>query len=192
MKKFSKITGEKVSKETVTSNDITDYDVLKYKIHNLMDSYLGVQMYGPITRYSVAGTVKVIGKEIFVEALMNVLEEFSSKEKIKLLESLKYQISDWEVIDNNITVINENIDIISNSKLTMSKNKIKFFIEKYKNVDELFDKIKSSSLKIKDPETLKLRSIAAVKMISENSYPSFVLNKISEIYNNKYLDSQRG
>jgi len=192
MKKFSKITGEKISKEPEVSNDITDYDVLKYKIHSLMDSYLGVQMYGPITRYSVAGTVKVIGKEIFIEALMNVLEEFSSKEKVKLLESLKYQISDWNVIDGNINTINENINLISNSKLTTSKNKIKFFIEKYKNNDELFDKIKSSSLKIKDTETLKLRSIAAKKMISENSYPSNILEKISEIYNNRYLDSQRG
>lgn len=192
MKKFSKITGEKISKEPEVSNDITDYDVLKYKIHNLMDSYLGVQMYGPITRYSVAGTVKVIGKEIFIEALMNILEEFSSKEKVKLLESLKYQISDWNVIDGNINTINENINLISNSKLITSKNKIKFFIEKYKNNDELFDKIKSSSLKIKDSETLKLRSIAAKKMISENSYPSNILEKISEIYNNRYLDSQRG
>jgi hypothetical protein len=192
MKKFSKITGEKISKEPEVSNDITDYDVLKYKIHSLMDSYLGVQMYGPITRYSVAGSVKVIGKEIFIEALMNVLEEFSSKEKVKLLESLKYQISDWNVIDGNINTINENINLISNSKLTTSKNKIKFFIEKYKNNDELFDKIKSSSLKIKDPETLKLRSIAAKKMISENSHPSNILEKISEIYNNRYLDSQRG
>lgn len=190
MKKFSKITGEKVGIQTEKEVPISEYDILKYKIHNLMDSYLGVQMYGPITRYSVAGTTKVIGKDMFVEALMDVLEEFSSNEKLKLLEGLKFNNSNWELLDNHIDSIKEHLNNVTNSKIRLHKNKIKFIIEKSKDQDDIFNKIQMSVSKIKNPKTFQLRSIAAKEMMFENIYSKDLLQKVSEIYNQKYLDTK--
>ena len=94
MKKFSNITGEKVTEQKPVEVKITESDLLKVGVLKLMDNFLRIQFYGPVTRYQVAGTAKVAGKELFVEALLDMLDEFSSKEKVKLLESMKSEITE--------------------------------------------------------------------------------------------------
>jgi len=132
MKKFSKITGETVNELKPVENKITEADLIKTGIMKLMDNYLSVQFYGPITRYQVAGTAKVVGKEMFLGALLDMLEEFSSKEKVKLLESMKSEITDWETLDNKINQLNEHLGEISESKLVAHKEKIKSLCNRYK------------------------------------------------------------
>lgn len=182
MKKFSKITGEKVAEMPEIINEITDYDVLKFKIHKLMDNYLGVQMYGPITRYSVAGSTKVIGKELFLEALMDMLDEFSSNEKVKLLENLKSESSDWKMIDSNVDKIKEHLNNITNSKLVSHKKKIRFLLESKYSLEE----IDISILKIKNPKTAYNRCLAIKELMSEENLNKDSLNKLYERYINRY------
>ena len=106
MKKFSNITGEKILQEPKVEIKINEEDVFKSKVMRLMDDFLKVQMYGPITRYHVAGTMKVSGKELFLEALMDLLNDKSNKDITKVLESLKSEIKDWKAIDEKIEEVN--------------------------------------------------------------------------------------
>ena len=186
MKKFSKITGEKVTEMPEIINEITDYDVLKFKIHKLMDSYLGVQMYGPITRYSVAGSTKVIGKELFLEALMDMLDEFSSNEKVKLLENLKSESSDWKMIDYNVDKIKEHLNNITNSKLVSHKKKIRFLLEKLSKSEDSLEEIEISISKIKNPNTAYNRCLAIKELMAEENLNKDSLNKLYERYINRY------
>ena len=103
MKKFSNITGQKVAEEPKVEIKITEADVFKSKVMSLMDDFLRVQMYGPITRYHVAGTMKVAGKELFLEALLDLLGDKSNSDKIKMLESLKSKVTHWEYLDEVTT-----------------------------------------------------------------------------------------
>lgn len=190
MKKFSKITGEKVDEQKPVEKQFTELDLMKSNIMALMDNYLGVQMYGPITRYHVAGTAKVSGKEVFLGALLDLLEEFSSKEKVKLLESLKSQSSDWELIDNKVSEIKIQIENISNSKLVPHKEKIRSIYNIYKSDKKLLmEQIDKSVSKIKNPNTAYLRHLAAESLSSELNYMSLIsekyLNKSKELKNEK-------
>ncbi len=54
MKKFSNITGQKVPQEPKSEVKITEADIFKSKVMNLLDDFLRVQIYGPITRYHVS------------------------------------------------------------------------------------------------------------------------------------------
>ena len=47
------------------------------------------------------------GKELFVEALMDFLQEKIEDKSIKVLESLKHEVKDWKSIDEKIESILE-------------------------------------------------------------------------------------
>jgi hypothetical protein len=185
MKKFSKITGVTVTEQKPVEIKTTETDLMKVGIMKLMDNYLSVRFYGPVTRYQVAGTTKVVGKEMFLEALLDMLEEFSTKEKVKLLESLKSDITDWRLLDNKIEQFNEQLKEISESKLVAHKEKIKSLCGRYSNENELLDQFDKSLSKIKSGQTAYLRSVAAKKMVSENQISSRLLLQISDKYLNK-------
>jgi len=172
MKKFSNITGEKVSEQTPVEIKVTESDLIKAGIMKLMDNFLNVQFYGPVTRYRVAGTAKVVGKEMFMEALLDMLEEFSTKDKVKLLEGMKNESNDWELLDNKISELKLNLESIKDSKLVPHKEKIKSLCNRYKNKEELLEQFDKSISKIKTKKTLELRGTAA-QMLS-NEYPVLV------------------
>jgi hypothetical protein len=182
MKKFSNITGQKVTEQKPVETKVTESDLMKAGIMTLMDNFLNVQFYGPITRYRVEGTAKVVGKEMFMEALLDMLEEFSGKEKVKLLESMKSESNDWELLDNKISEIKQLSESLSNSKLLPHKEKIKALCNRYKNKEELLEQFDKSISKIKNKETLKLRASAA--QLLSNEYP--FLKEVVIKYNNKY------
>ena len=102
MKKFSKISGSKVSEEPKVEIKVNEEDLFKTKVLNLMDQLLSIRTYGPIDRYLRAGNIKISGKEMFLEALMDILKDKSKKDEVKLLESLKSNIRDWEYLDTKI------------------------------------------------------------------------------------------
>jgi hypothetical protein len=60
-----------------------------------------VAHYGPTDRYYQAGTIKISGQELFTEALLSLWWK-AVKAQTKLLESLKSEIKDWDVIDTKI------------------------------------------------------------------------------------------
>jgi hypothetical protein len=182
MKKFSNITGQKVAEEPKVDIKITEADVFKSKVMSLMDDFLRVQMYGPITRYHVAGTMKVAGKELFIEALMDLLDAKSNGDKIKLLESLKSKMTDWKVIDETIEILNSN-----DSGLFKQKSHIKSLYNKYKSdTSFLIEQTESSAKKIKSTENALLKHRACESLLEDPNYNSDVIKQMSEKYLDRY------
>ena len=181
MKKFSNITGQKVAEEPKIEIKITEADIFKSKVMTLMDDFLKVQMYGPITRYHVAGTMKVTGKELFLEALMDLLDTKSNVDNIKLLESLKSKISDWQVID-------ETIDTIASQPTGLYKHRsvIKSLYNKYKSdTNLLIEQTEKSANKIKSSDNVFLRYKACESLLNDSEFNKDLIQKMSEKYLNR-------
>ncbi len=188
MKKFSNISGEKVTEQKpIEKKSTSEVDMLKMGIYKLMDNYLAVQMYGPITRYHVAGSMKVVGKELFLEALINMLEELTTKDKVKMLENMKNESSDWKMLDDKIDELNKNLGKFDNHILS-HKSKIKSIYNRYKGDEkELLEQIDISTSKIKNGKTAYLRTLASNSLMIDNEIPSDILRKISEKYLSKSI-----
>jgi len=176
------MTGEKVGVEPKQEIKITEADVFKTKVLKLMDDFLKVQMYGPITRYHVAGTMKVVGQELFLEALMDLLDDKSNKDKVKLLESLKLKVQDWKMIDETIEEIESKPTGLYKHKLS-----IKNIYNKYKSDSELlYEQSKKSALKLKNKETVELKLKACDSLILENELNIELLSVISKSYQERF------
>ena len=183
MKKFSKITNVKVNEQKPVETTTTELDLMKAGVKKLMDSYLNVQMYGPVTRHERAGSVKVVGKELFLEALIDFLEEFTSKDKVKVLESLKSESKDWMLIDSKIDEIKESSNQIKESKLVSHKEKVKSMIKRFNTKESLTDYLNTTLPKVKNGELAYMRSLAAKRMMKENKNP--LLKIVEESYSSK-------
>ena len=184
MKKFSKITNQTVGEQKSLEKKITEVDIMRAKIYNLMENYLRVQMDGPVDKYQRAGLVKVAGKELFLEALLSMLEEYSTTKNIKLLESMKSETSDWKLLDDKIENLNLQLETIKEGKLIPHKEKIKSIITKSKDKKVIFEQIDNSISKISNPQTALLRAQAATYLISEGVFEKELLTQIAK----KYLD----
>ena len=183
MKKFSKITNVKVNEQKPVETTTTELDLMKAGVKKLMDSYLNVQMYGPVTRHERAGSVKVVGKELFLEALIDFLEEFTSKDKVKVLESLKSESKDWKLIDSKIDEIKESTNQIKESKLVSHKEKVKSMIKRFNTKETLTDYLSTTLPKVKNGELAYMRSLSAKRMMKENKNP--LLKIVEESYSSK-------
>ncbi len=181
MKKFSNITGQKVPQEPNSEIKITEADIFKSKVMKLMDDFLRVQMYGPITRYHVAGTMKVAGKELFLEALIDLLDIKSNGDKIKMLESLKTNVTNWEILEEKIE------EIKSKPKdLYKHKSVIKSIYNKYKSdKDLLIEQTKKSALKLKSSDTINSRHIACEYLKEDSNFNAELISLMSDIYLNR-------
>jgi len=126
MKKFSNISGSKIGEEPKIEVKVTnDEDLFKYKVLNLMEKLLTVRTYGPVDRYLRAGLIKISGQEMFVEALVDLMQAKTLKEETRILESLKSTIKDWEILDNKIDEVNKKIEESElKNKIFPHKNKI--------------------------------------------------------------------
>lgn len=185
MKKFSNISGEKVNTEPkLVKNEADDF---KFKLMDLIDSCLHIQTYGPIDRYLRAGTLKIKGKDALVEALISLMSDRNLKDQNKLLESLKLDIGNWEMIDSKIETLNEKIDSISEKNKTLNhRNKL---ISLYENwggdLDFLMKMVEVDSNKISSPDAAELRALTARFMSEEGNYPSDVFKNIAEKFENR-------
>lgn len=181
MKKFSNITGQKVPQEPNSEIKITEADIFKSKVMKLMDDFLRVQMYGPITRYHVAGTMKVAGKELFLEALIDLLDIKSNGDKIKMLESLKSSITNWEILDEKIEEIKS-----SPKNLHKHRSSIKSLYNKYKSDKELLiEQTKKSSLKLKSVDSINSRHKACEYLMEDSNFNPELISIMSDIYFNR-------
>jgi hypothetical protein len=180
MKKFSKISGFNVNKPKEVKKEVTDLDKLKTGIRKLMDSYLNVRFYGPANRYSTASTMKVEGKDIFLDALLDYIEEFSNKDQIKLMESLKSESKDWELIDKKIENLKENLKEISNSNLIPHKNYIRTLIKKYNgDLDFISEFLESKKMSTESIE-IKISAIKNLIKVGEIDKKGQSLLKVFE------------
>ena len=188
MKKFSNISNVKVSEEPkVEVKQLNEEEMFKAKVMNLMEQLLSVRTYGPVDRYLRAGNIKVAGKEMFLEALMDLLKDKSSKEEKKILESLKGAVSNWEAIDSKIDEVNQKIaENQEKDKMIPHRNKLQSLYNNYGQDEEMFmNMVQESCNKITDSEKAYLRGLTAEYMANEGKYPKEVFTKVSELFKEK-------
>jgi hypothetical protein len=176
MKKFSNITGQKVNEEPkVEVKQLNEEDLFKSKLMGLMDHILSVKTYGPVDRYQRAGLIKIAGKEMLVEAILDLLSEKSIKEQTKILEGLKSEIRDWEVIDTKIESLNKQKTSLS------SRNKFKSLLENYTETDLLLKVVENDVTKIKKEKTL----VDYIQLTNESNLDSKTKNELVKIYSDR-------
>ena len=188
MKKFSNISNVKVSEEPkLEVKQLNEEEIFKVKVMNLMEQLLSIRTYGPIDRYLRAGSIKVAGKEMFLEALMDLLKDKSSKEEKKILESLKSSVSDWETIDSKIDEVNQKIaEGQEKDKMIPHRNKLKSLYNNYGQDEEMFmNMVQESCNKITKADSAYLRGLTAEYMANEGKYPKEVFTKVSELFKEK-------
>lgn len=173
MKKFSNITNQKVGEEKIEKVDKSE-DILKVKIISLIDNFLRIQSYGPVDNRFLSGSVKIEGKEVLAEAIIDLFEDTSNEDTKKVLESLKSKIKDWREIDSKIDSISENKVDISN-KLKMGK-----LLERYDG-DSLLLFIEGSVDKINNKKTL----LDYCKIIKESNLNDDLKQKTIKLYKDR-------
>ena len=188
MNKFSKISGQKVNDlpKLIKSSEEMELEQLKYSIMKLMDDTLTIRSYGSARRNILEDTVKIAGKEMFVEALMDFMSSKSQKEQIVVLESLKSSNKDWHSIDEKIGEINTKIQ---NTKfITINKNqvkKIKMFLETY-GEDERFETLLENYVsKLNDGKEAFATAMLVKEMIKNprfSIYPKKQMKDIAQQY----------
>jgi hypothetical protein len=188
MNKFSKISGQKVSDlpKLIKSPEEMEIEQLKFGLLKLMDSCLTIRSYGSARRNILEDTVKIAGKEMFIEALIDFMADKSYKEQIVLLESMKSDTKDWKSIDNKINEVNEKIQNVRN--LTVNKNqvkKIKMFLETY-GEDERFETLLENYVAKLDDGKMAYSSSLLVREMMRNTkfsiYPKKQLENIARQY----------
>lgn len=181
MKKFSNITGQKVNEEPkVEVKQLNEEELFKGKLLSLMDQFLSVRTYGPVDRHQRAGLIKVAGKELLIEAILDLLSEKSIKDQTKVLEGLKSEIRDWEVIDAKIESLDKEKTLISN------RNKFKKLLEKYQDSEFLIEKVKSNVEKIKSEKTL----IDYIQLTTESNLDTSTKTQLVKIYSDRLNNFQ--
>lgn len=188
MNKFSKISNTKVNElpKLIKSAEEMEFEQIKFGIMSLLDNCLTIRAYGSAHRNILQDTVKIAGKEMFVEALIDLMSDKSLKEQILVLESLKSSNKDWQSIDEKIMEINGKIENVRN--LTVNKNqvkKIKMFLETYSE-DERFDDLLETYVSKIDDGKDALRISNIVKEMIKNPkfsiYPQRQLKQIAKQY----------
>ena len=176
MKKFSNITGQKVNEEPKVEVKIDESELFRNRLMSLMDQFLSIQTYGPIDRHQRAGLIKIAGKEHLVEALLSLLQEKSTKDQTKLLEGLKSEIKDWEVIDNKIQILQE-----KNIPSTSNRNKFNSLVNKYDS-ETLIEFTKESVYKITDKKIIEDYTTLVSENVSLNKETKV---ELLQIYNER-------
>lgn len=179
MKKFSGITNETLGESK--ENEENELETLKSNIFFLIDGLLTVELCGPIRQYSPQA--KISGKDVFVNALLELISSKSGKDQIEILESLKSESKDWASIDYKIDKISNQIE--SSKILSESLNerkKIEKIIKIYGKSDDFEEIVEKTSLKIKDNKTSQSIGITALRMSNNPLYNKYVekLKLISE------------
>ena len=183
MKKFSSITGQKVNEEPKVeiTKQQEEMDMLKYGILKLMDNCLSIRSYGSARAELLNGSLAISGKEMFVEALLDLIDGKKSGEQVQTLESLKSESNDWRSIDKRIDEI---VEKSKRPKLLQEHlpqvKKIKSFLETYSEDERFIDLLETYTLRVKDPNEANLRGLVANQMQNDGRYLNYS-NKLSQI-----------
>ena len=140
-----------------------------------MDQLLTIRTYGPVDKHQRAGLIKIAGKEMLVEAILDLLTEKSAKDQTKVLEGLKSEIRDWQVIDAKIDNINKERVSLAN------RNKFKNLLENYTEEDLLIKVVEKDIDKITKEKTLN----DYITLTSESKLNNSTKSELIEIYSNR-------
>lgn len=194
MNKFSNISGEKVNEPAKTTIIKEDKELMAIKagMMKLIDNLLTIQANGSARRNILIDNVKIIGKEMLVEALIDLLSDKSLNDQVKALESLKNTNRDWQSIDEKVNDINNKID----DKLFLNRNinyikKIKSFLEMYENDEKFEYMLEIYTNRIKDGKEAYNRSLISNKMANDNNYNMHSKDKLMKISEKFLLASKK-
>jgi len=188
MKKFSKITGEKVNQEPIQSNPdkkTLEQEQLYYSVLKLTDELLQIRSYGSARQELLNGALSISGKEDLAMAIVDLIMNKSLDTKAEVLESLNSRISN-SIIENQLfETKKEKIrkrDLVNN--YTFVKKVEKFISKNYRQVD--FDLIMEKWVERSQPgESSINKSKIVSKMIEEPLYSHLdkvALDKMSKLY----------
>jgi hypothetical protein len=185
MKKFSKTINQKIGKEPNQYKEYKEEDILKSVISNMIDNDLNIEFYGPTNRYFEQGDTKIIGKDIFIENIINLFKKTSSKKEVKLLESLKSDIKDWKLIDKKIISINENLvsdDVQNDIKI------ISDIIDRSDVIGDVKIRINKIASKINNPIDASNKLQASIQLYKLKKYDINIIEDIILIFDKKFTD----
>lgn len=189
MKKFSNMTGEKVSVEPKVeiNKEVLERQMMKSGIMKLMDNLLRIQSNGGARTELLESSIRITGKEIFAEALVDLFGTKAASEQIKALESLKSVSGDWEAIDSRIDEILERNDRSVYENNPEKLRKIESFLETYGKSEIIGDVLENHVSRITDPESAEKSSLLASKMSRDEKYIRHqdILKIMSEKYSNR-------
>ena len=189
MKKFSNMTGEKVSVEPKVeiNKEVLERRMMKSGIMKLMDNLLRIQSNGGARTELLESSIRITGKEIFAEALVDLFGTKAASEQIKALESLKSVSGDWEAIDSRIDEILERNDRSVYENNPEKLRKIESFLETYGKSEIIGDVLENHVSRITDPESAEKSSLLASKMSRDDKYIRHqdILKIMSEKYSNR-------
>ncbi len=187
MKKFSKITNQKVNEEPkLVETKVTEEDVFRSSVFSLIENILSIRTYGPVDRYLRAGSIKIAGKEMLVDALVDLVSNNNLKEKVKILEGLKSRISDWESIDNTIDEVTIKIDESNGGKMLNHRNKIANLFKLYGDDKEtILEQVDRMINKITNPEKAFWRAITCEQMATEGKLSRTILKEMANKFHFK-------
>lgn len=133
MKKFSSISGYNIPEEPKVQVNTQEQnnENLKGKLITLMNDLLKIQSVGAARTELINTAITITGKEMLADAIIDLLLNQSSTEKVKLLESLKLEMNDWLFLDNKIQQVNSQAIQEKNSKINNIEKKLLTFIELY-------------------------------------------------------------
>lgn len=116
-----------------------------------------------------------------------MMSDKSLKEQAKLLENLKSNVKDWDVIDSRIDEVKTKlVESKERDKTISHRNRLATIYNNYNGDEEtILQVIESSSNKIKSADTAHLRAITAEHMSSDEKYPKELFNKIAEKFHNR-------
>ena len=174
MKKFSKITNQKINQEPKVDKKIDEAEEFKFKMISLMERFLKVQANGPVDNRYLSGKVTIEGKEVLAEALLDLFSDSDSKKQKAILESLKSEIKDWNIID-------QKIDSISKDNISIA-NKLKFqrMLERYDDESVLLF-TENNTEKITNKETLNEYAL----LVEKSNLKEETKQNVIEIYKDR-------
>jgi hypothetical protein len=187
IKKFSNISGVKVNPEpTIEPSKENGLDGIKSAINKLMDDFLSIRSYGsvsPVWRVPI----KIAGKEMFIDALIDLISDKSLMDQLTLLESLKTQSRDWVLIDEKIDNISNTMnESIISKKLESHVSKIEKMLELYSDMDNFNEVLERYISRIKNGENAYWRGITADQMINNPKFSHLSKSKLKQI-SERYL-----
>lgn len=175
MKKFTNMSGAKVGKEPelpkMTNEEVEEIE-FKNMVMKLMDDILSIRSYGS-ARPEIMIPTRIVGKEMFVEALSELISQKSKKEVIKALESLKSDNKDWVSIENKISSLDQT------GRDLKEERKILSIIEKWGSDEETLREYMSLQKIEESEKENKRQTINYLKNKDNNP----ILNVLLEFYN---------
>jgi hypothetical protein len=170
MKKFSKLTGEKVAQEPKFVEPVkgeAEVENLRYQIMSLIDDLLVIRSNGSVRKQNLNNSVSISGKEDLAEAIIDLISEKNLKAKSEVLESLKNGLLLEKAIHNVQKNLNDKEFLKENSN---SVKKVERFLKTNgENVDFNFV-LENWTSRINSFEDANNKSIIVDKMLEDISY----------------------